>query len=297
MDNRSRSRGMYCVCLVLFFLSSRLLSASCNDALECAYRMLFSRELGYTLLGEKPISEDSLPYYFKVVPEEKQAFIASIVNTFAGSRNLVLKVLPFGRGYVLELINRKAVRRVIAKHGVVQKFIKEKFGCETDFYVKLEEANTSIFHVINNEEMAGYFLGYGRTNSHYFVRRFAIGKHLKKPALLRMFPVSEALGLTSLYPHLSNFTRVLYRGTQPKPSKGFSSLEDEWQWIQKVSWDIEEESLPVPPYYLSLPMYVCRHGGDSEQIREHYKKARVKLASLFCKGSIRQAIVEEVSKE
>lgn len=297
MDSSLLHRGMSCACLVLFLLSSRLFGTPSNDALECAYRMLFSRELGYTLLGEKPISEDSLSYYFKVFPEAQKTFITSIKNTFKGSSNLVLKVFPFGKGYVLELINKKAVRRIVSKHVFVQKFIKNRFVCVTDFYEKLEDPNISIFHIINDEWIAGYFLGYCRANSHYFVRRFVLGKHLKKPPIVSMFPVSDAIYPSSLYPHLSNHTRFLYRITRPKQGKGFASLEDEWQWIKKVSWDIEEENQPVPPYYLSLPMYVCRHGGDSELIREHYKKARAKLAHFFCKNSILQAITEEASKK
>jgi hypothetical protein len=53
-----------------------------------------------------------------------------------------------------------------------------------------------------------------------------------------------------------------------------------------------EESAPAPPYFVSLPFYVCRHGGDSELTREKYKKASSELAELFCNRSFQEGVTE-----
>lgn len=52
-----------------------------------------------------------------------------------------------------------------------------------------------------------------------------------------------------------------------------------------------------PPYLLSLPFYICRHGGDSERTRERYKRGRARLASLFQKKSIQEAIEVLIAQE
>ena len=59
--------------------------------------------------------------------------------------------------------------------------------------------------------------------------------------------------------------------------------------------DLEREA--VPPYNIALPFYVCRHGGDSELIREKYIRARAKLGDLFLGKTYKQAVKDEASKK
>jgi hypothetical protein len=81
------------------------------------------------------------------------------------------------------------------------------------------------------------------------------------------------------------------------PRQGFRSLEAEWRWIKEVAWDVEEESKPVPPYFVSLPVYVCRHGGDSELMRKKYKKASHRVAELFYNKSPQEAVAGAALKK
>ena len=81
-------------------------------------------------------------------------------------------------------------------------------------------------------------------------------------------------------PPIFTNTRLLHEDL--KPARGFDSLEAEWQWMQRVEWDIEKESRPVPPYFVYLPAYDCRHGDGSEKLREEFKKASRQIAELFC---------------
>lgn len=82
---------------------------------------------------------------------------------------------------------------------------------------------------------------------------------------------------------------------KPKPSSGFVSLEEEWLWLQNIRWELESEREAVPPYFVALPLYLCRHGGDSEQIRKKYIRARATVAQLLSGTSCQQAIKKEVS--
>ena len=80
------------------------------------------------------------------------------------------------------------------------------------------------------------------------------------------------------------------------PKRKFDSLETEWEWIKKVCWDLFPSREPEPPDYIPLPFYICRHGGDSEQVRNKYIKARERLANLFYKHSFTETIVKEAAK-
>lgn len=102
------------------------LSATCerNDEqeIELAYRAIFSKEFGYTLIGLKPISEEDMQYeYLQINPEILQKFVVSLQKVFAHSRNFVLKVFPFGENsYRLELIHKKALLELVAKTPLIK---------------------------------------------------------------------------------------------------------------------------------------------------------------------------------
>lgn len=72
-----------------------------------------------------------------------------------------------------------------------------------------------------------------------------------------------------------------YKLVQPVLAQGCVSLEDEYQWIQEIRWDLEKESDSQPPYLAELPTYICCHDGDSEKIRKKYQAAREALFKLL----------------
>lgn len=83
------------------------------------------------------------------------------------------------------------------------------------------------------------------------------------------------------------------------PKEEFGSLEAEWKWIKKIEWKLDGCRNPLPPYKLDyplLPFYICRHGGDSEQVRKKYIKARGRLANLFYQRSPTDVVMKEASK-
>jgi hypothetical protein len=248
---------------------------------------LFSSEFGYTLVGAKPISIEELPKMGMY--EVKEEYLVILKRMFENSPTFVLKIIDRGPTFdpEIELINIKALRGVIRENPTVNKFVRKKFLTEANFYSQLLNSRRNIFRVIEDDEIIGYILGYSKSNIKYYLRRVEIGRYLQKYPLYRFHPLPGAKycrnsmrwNVSPCYKHI-------------KPSRGFKSLEAEWQWIQDVAWDLDADTSALPPYFVSLPFYICRHGGDSELARNRFKQASCKVAELFYKKSFQEAISE-----
>jgi hypothetical protein len=265
--------------------------------IEELFAILFSGELGYTLIGSKPISEDEFEgkYYQEIgfVQEVDKRCFEELKKVFDGSSNFVLKVFSDGPYCTIELINKRAVRDFVQRNSILQAFIKKKFKSDKDFYSQIEDSNRSIFKTLgNNDRLLGYLFGYDETNIEYYIRRKEVGYYLQKYPFVRHHPLPG--GRYSHNPFVFMNPYLYYRKPL-QPSQDFDSLESEWRWIKQVAWDLEEECDPVPPFFVSLPSYICRHGGESELTREKFKKASGKVAELFCNKSFKEAVAEIAS--
>jgi hypothetical protein len=259
-----------------------------DPELEDLCKNLFSREFGYTLVGEeKPISTGAVCREYPYEISEK--CITALKKMFERSPNFVLKVFSYGSLYFIELINRKSLRDLVNKNNIVRSFVKKEFDGEADFYSKVEDLRQKL-HIIlkKNEKITGYLLGYSKDNINYYLRRFEVGTFLQKYPLVLFHPLPGGRYSNSCCVFMNR--RLVY--VPVKPSSGFASLEAEWQWIKDIEWDIREESKPIPPYFVFLPFYICRHGGDSEMTRERYKKASHQIAEVFYNKSFQEAVAE-----
>jgi len=276
---------------VILCQCTTLLGDSSNDkCIEEFFRSLFSREFGYTLVGIKPISivEIGNEYPQKV---DDECFI-SLKDKFAKSPNFAIKIYSVGPLHCIELINRKAVRELVRRNSVLREYIKKEFRDEKDFYSKIEAPDRGIHRILKrNARIIGYLLGYDKTNIEYYIRRIEVGTYLQKYPFVRYHPIPG--GKYSNNPVIFLNQNLYYSPIHP--SRGFNSLEAEWNWIQQVMWDVEEESAPTPPHFVYLPLYICRHGGESEATRENFKKARSRVAELFYKKSFQEAVSEIAS--
>jgi hypothetical protein len=291
----------------MFFVFTIILSliatseASIQDApdvlskqeVEEFFATLFSGELGYTLIGSKPISEDEFEgkYYPEVgfVQEVDKRCFDALRKAFEGSSNFVLKVFN-GPYHTIELINKKAVRNLVRQNSNLQAFIKKNFKSDGDFYSQIEDPDRSIFKTLrNNDRILGYLFGYDETNIEYYIRRREVGCYLQKYPFVRYHPLPG--GKYSHNPFVF-MNPHLYDKRYLRPNQNFDSLESEWKWIEEVAWDAREEGDPTPPFFVSLPFYICRRGGESESTREKFKEARGKIAELFCNKSFQEAVTE-----
>jgi hypothetical protein len=297
-------KGKDMVVLLFFAIILSLLSTSeasvedksdllSKQEIESFFANLFSRELGYTLIGSKPISEDEFvgKYYQEIgfFQDVDKRFFNELKKSFEGSSNFVLKVFSDGPYYTIELINKRAVRDLVKRNSVLQAFIKKKFRSNEDFYSQIEDRDRRIFKTLrNNDRILGYLFGYDETNIEYYIRRIEVGFYLQKYPFVRYYPLPG--GRYSHNPYVFMNPHLYYKRLQP--NQDFDSLESEWRWIKQVAWNIEEKSDPVPPLFVSLPSYICRYDCESELTRKKFKRASGKVAELFCNKSFQEAVAE-----
>lgn len=300
--------------IIAFVSSSSLLArTSCEDCemlcnknvvaidseLESALKSLFIRELGYTLIGKKPVtSEWDLHYLTKNVKVIKK-LREFLISSFRVSSKFILKISKESdSSFGIELIHKPALKRVIRDNQELQSFIQEKFGCISVFFSYLK--NKSIFRALDHDDfLLGLVLGYGRDNAEYYCRKDAIGSYLRKDLIYVTAPLL-AKPETNIYGGpIAVYSLELSSDSPPTsiPKEEFGSLEAEWKWIQKVEWNLEKQCVLKPPYYVHLPFYICRHGGDSEKVREGYLKASGHLANLYYKHSFAEAVLEQAAEK
>ena len=278
-----------------------------NDPeLEVAVASLFIDELGYTLIGAKPVSiQEGSNYYLRKHPEIVKRVLSFLTEAFKNSPRFILKISEEDDGFFkIELYCKTAVRKVIAENKELQTFIKNKFLSVNRFFSHVQRTKKFVFNTFDrNDFLFGLILGYGRDNSEYYCRRINVGTSLKKYPFLSLFS-EDSVFSNNLNPcvygraTLSFFSPYLCREKVINflPKRKFASLEAEWKWIKKVRWDLFPSRKPEAPDYISLPFYICRHSGDSERVRSKYIRARERLANLFYKHSFTEIIAKEAAK-
>ena len=92
-------------------------SVFANDPeLESAIASLFIGELGYTLIGAKPVSiQEGGNYYLSQHPEATKRLLSFLTMAFKNSPGFIVKISGEWDGYYdIELFNKAALRKVIA---------------------------------------------------------------------------------------------------------------------------------------------------------------------------------------
>ena len=272
-----------------------------DPELESAVASLFSGELGYTLIGEKPVSiQEGSNCYLKQHPDVVKRLFSFLSLAFNRSSRFILRISGKWDGcYDIELFNKDAFRRIVTKHHELQEFIRKKYVDINGFFPHTQHSEECVFELFNhNAFLLGLIFGYGRDNAEYYCRMNEVEMILKKHPSFSIFP-------NDLKPNVHRSSTISFFSLdtceecfkRPRPKGKFDSLEAEWKWIQKVCWDLTDSCTPKPPYYIRLPFYICRHGGDSEQVRNNYTKAQNRLAKLFYTYSFTNAVIEVASRE
>ena len=295
-------RGIYLKRIFVLFLVgiNSVLCSTSDPELEKAYLGQFSREFGFTLVGEKPVSIEELDNeYLELNPSVIPKFLNSLKEVFSRSSKFIFKVFDEDSShFTAELIHKPSLKKLIIENQHLKNFINTNFRDELDFFNKLENKHIGIFDLLKrNSFIIGIVLGYGEANSEYCTRRSRIASYLYKYCFSFRFLYYVGPYFRWRSESSNQNIKTLLAIKKPEVSPPFNTLEEEWEWIKEVWWDLGDERTAKPPYFITLPHYVCRHGGDSEMIRDKYKRARIKLAALLCKNSIQEAIAMEALKK
>ncbi len=221
------------------------------------FRIVLLSEFGFTIVDEKPFSleEFSGLKFPLMTEEEKRKLITYMQLIFENSENFEF----FSSGIELEyqmayLINRRLFR---------------KLNIDPDDEISFDAEN-----------LAKLF-GFGEENAHFYLRRLAVGRYLKKPPFV-ILGIRTPKSLDSLFYinyESAYYVKPPYKETPPEPNENFASLEEEWEWIVQNKVQLEEwDNLPM---WIRKPLFICKKSQETDDLLKKYDLAANKLGKLM----------------
>jgi hypothetical protein len=262
--------------------------------IEFCLRELFSADLGYTLIGCKPISFESCRSS-KYDSRTRQALFEFLKAVFHKSEKYIIKIDSFDSYSCfpqIMLVHKKALLKTVAKEPLLQNFIQRKFQTNEAFFKALADPKIDLFTCLSGDEiLLGIVLGYGRSNSVFYKLRCDVGRCLKKFPFVCLLPFNPKPTLRHILP-FSLPAHLPYCVPVPQyDTTRFSSLEQCWEWIE----DREvAPNLSQPPVLFEIPGFVVCKGMKSLKITKKFSTARDKLASLFSQRTYREVLENHV---
>ena len=228
-----------------------------NDA--GAITKLFSSVLGYTLLGEKPVS------FEEAVSDQKTIEIMKTV--FQNCNDFVLKVTPFRtRKNKIKneicLIHKRSFFLLCEKERVLVDFLNRRRQSPREFLAEITISNLSFEESCNhNPIIVGTLLGFGSQNAALWFRWSRLGYFLgawpfKHPA---PYP-SPWIIPSTLLPHV----RIPEALIEPKKNEEFKTLYEEWIWLNSHKKGFDAS---LPPSRLLLPAFFYWEGHEEQTRR------------------------------
>ena len=273
-----------------------------DSVVEREFQRVFSRCLGYTLIGEKPLSIeyccgcDSIPN-----PDRQKKFFNLLEKMFNGSSRFLLKIFrPTDFYSEIILINKKSLFKIVKKNGYLSDLIRREYGSYEVFYKVLKDPKIHIVDCFKRDVIAiGIALGYGEKNSRYYERYLEVGFYLKKYPLVCLLPfdpkpMPEIITESPLCRRPVN--GIPYEPFVPKaPASDFESLDDEWRWMRSVrNKDYDEIEIPC---LFQLPFFVSKKCPETDKICQRYRKGRDRVVKLFSGRRFDEVVAEEAAKE
>lgn len=263
--------------------------------IELCLRELFSSDLGYTLIGCKPVSFESCRSC-KYDERTRNALFDFLRTELSRTGKYIIRIGRFhsySRFPQILLVHKKALLKTIAKESVLQNFIRKKFATNDAFLSALARQDTDIFTLLSGDEvLLGIVLGYGRENSMFYRLRCSVGRQLKKYSTACVWQFNHKPSLKYVLPlPCSSPASLPFKIASPQyDTSKFSSPEQCWEWIKDKETGA---NLFHPPILIELPGFVSCKGRESQKISKNLCKARDKLASLFCQKTYKEAISEQ----
>ena len=273
-------------------------ASKANVEFENELRHLFSRELGHTLIGAKPVSDEEWFWYRSTSHQLKEMTIDFLKSAFANSKTFILKTYSPRRHYLgITLIHKPLLIKTIREEKYLKFFILRNYGSIENFIKTLVNSRESIFEILKFDDMAlGLIFGYGRSNSSYASRRMEIQDFLYYEKnfcgyFLRPIPRPETITIAGFCTLPPPCTVLPKRSI--KLSSGFHSLEVELEYLDSLEHKTQEFG---PPYLFEPPFFIAKRCPETDRLIAHYKKSTNKLAKIYLKKPFSQFLAEQMTR-
>ena len=265
---------------------------------ENELRYLFSQELGHTLIGAKPVSDEEWFWYHSTTHQIKGMTVDFLKSTFANSKTFILQIYcPHPSCVNITLIHKPLLIKTIRKEKYLRFFILRNYGSIENFFKILANPRKNIFEILKFNDMAlGLIFGYGRSNSLYASRRMEIQDLLyykKNFCGYILWPIPHPGTITIIGSCVIPQSCIDLTQHTIKPSPGFHSLEEELVYLNNM----EHKTLEFdPPYLFIPPLIIAKRCEETNELLNHYKKSTEKLAQIYLKKPFSQLLTERCAK-
>jgi hypothetical protein len=268
-----------------------------NHDHEASLALLFSKELGQTLIGKKPMSfEECLVWTSPLALHERKEVVSWLHACFDKSSKYIFHAHSFHHICIdLVLIHKEAFQSTVAKSTYLNRFIKRNYGTVQNFFDSFKNSKESIIDLFKDDDIAlGIALGYGYSNSKFLYRINKLYSSIHKsyglgPWHRRLIPSACNATFMNKIPTLSYSIPEI-----PTPSPGWASIQEELDWLQSIEVPI---TYPDPPILFSAPIFATKQSKETDKLLRKYERGVNKLSSIFLKGKASQNIKNLIEKE
>ncbi|HEV3270109.1 MAG TPA: hypothetical protein VGZ69_05625 [Candidatus Rhabdochlamydia sp.] len=240
--------------------------------------MIFEQGFGYTLFGNKPVSLAGyfLNPSFDTIFFNRRGFFFPVVEAWSileknvlchlqGNYILLKQVdrIKNPHAFQIIIINKSSFLQTVAEH---MDLFCELLGKEIDPKELLDEVilnQKSLWDILkNNQALYGIILGYGKRNSLAFKRRWELGQ-------------------------VFSFNSQSSQNTPPfcpRPSKGFSSSEEEYCYIEDQHCFFDIQTSPLSPLNPPCFMIIKDNDVETELLKKKYKETFKQLIKIYAEG-------------
>ncbi len=271
-------------------------SSRADGELENGLKDLFSRELGHTLLGAKPVSSEDWFWYRSMTSQSKENVVNFLKQHFAGSKTFILYIsAPHPCFLDITIIHKPLFLKTIQKEKYLKDFLKRNYKTVDGFFQALQSSKGGIFEKLHFDDCAlGLAFGYGRTNSFYASRRMEIQHFFRYGKgfcgyIMSPMPSPESVVRFCKLP-LPWIDLPKYG---IKTSAGFHSLEEELDYLKSQEYEVQTFD---PPYLFVPPCFIAKRCEETNKLINHYKKSTEKLARIYLKKPFSQFLIEQCAK-
>ncbi len=249
------------------------------------YWMMRSDNLSYSLFGDKPISlsgDFTVTPLGNVIMGDRRAYLfwkywqiwEKYEKEFVIKNFLFIKEPSITTSDVINIIfiNKKEFINIVGKHINI---FKEKLGYDLtpEHLLKKIEDNRKFANIIKNDEVLwGILLGYGVHNAKLYDRKYRLERFLYFDEIPKL-PIKK-----------------------PSPSKSFSSIEEEFDFLESKIKPFGEYGYS-PLIQNSVHFMIDPQHPETKALEKKYRELRGKISVIYSKGDFLEITLSKLTSK
>ncbi len=232
---------------------------------------LFCGPLGYTLIGQKPVSFEEYTL--------DESMVLAFHKSFLQDKEFILHISSDGSSKKeLCLIHKRSFVQLAQQERIIANFLYEKKVSAQSFLDGFEKSPYSFEEFCDHDPtVIGTLLGFGSQNALLWTRWAELGSFLRAWPFAHPCPIPSPLIITLPLPGPQSIEAI----HTPKTNPNFTTLYAEWNWLNGRKKTIS--SLPVPSC-IPIPSFLFWEGHE-EQVRK-FTHARELLAKVLLQAKV-----------